>query len=215
MEKPIRFPKPQKAAYPAVIDKGERQPSGPMKDKPDELRNTGGFGLHTIKAPIGKYIYVGSVPAELDGKHFDSEAEAVDYANNRGWHCGKPIKIDEPESPSKRGKPKDKPTGVSSSSVKLTIEDIETTQGKRTERARKMDAARTNKNVRTIDNAGPWLKNPARYDLEGVDTPGRKGAHSGILRIDSNSGSVIKKGRARGRARKSRSVMGMKIIKRR
>ena len=157
------IPKPQKAAYPAQLQRGERQVSKITRD-PQGISASGGSRSRR-KEP-------------------------------------------------KERKEKEKPT-QGAQAVVVTMADVEKVQSERSERSRKMDAARSNKNVRSLKNAGPWLNHPDRYDLEGVDTPKRSGAHSGLLRIESKKGTTIKRGRARGKARKSRSVIGMKVIRRR
>ena len=74
------------------------------------------------------------------------------------------VKVVQKDHSKAAGKPK----------ITVTRVDIEEIQAKRSERARKTDAARSNKNTRTFDNAGPWMRHPDRYDLKGVDTPKKK-----------------------------------------
>lgn len=98
----------------------------------------------------------------------------------------------------------------------VSQDDIDRVQANRTERARKLDSMRSSQNIRTRDNAAPWERHPDRYDLEGVDTPGKRSpVHSGLLKITSKKGTIIKRGRARGKATKSKTVVGMKVIRRR
>lgn len=64
-----------------------------IKRHPDtKLRVAPRWGLSTIKAPSGRFIYVGTVPAELDGLVFESAEDAIARARSNDWHCGQPVK---------------------------------------------------------------------------------------------------------------------------
>jgi len=182
MEKQIRFPKPQKAAYSATIDKGAKQTAIPKQNS----------GLQILEASKD-YPLPATKVIKPNKMIIVSEVTADKPKGN--------ISVSTTQKETK-GRPK----------ITVTRADINKVQAARTERARKLDAARTNKKVRPINDAGPWLNHPERYDLAGVDTPKRNGKHAGLLQIHGNAGTIIKRGSARGRARKSRSVIGMKTI---
>ena len=150
------------------------------------------------------------IPEFQPPNHDELIAQALDYAQTMNKSKGREL-LDLKAQAAERVannliKAAEKPK------ITVTRADIEEIQAKRSERARKMDAARVNKKVRPLTDAGPWMNHPGRYDLAGVDTPKGAGSHTGLLQINRSGGTIIKRGKAKGRARKSGRVLGMKVI---
>lgn len=143
----------------------------------DKVEVTGKPGQGTVR-----YVYTnGYTLVEFEGEPI--KGGILDSSSVFGNEMVKPVKAKkEPEAkakpeekPPKRmfpEKPKAKKEPVV---VKTGKAEIDTTQAKRSDRAILIDRALRARTVLPIESAGKWLKNPNRFDIQGVDTPGGSG----------------------------------------